>query len=99
LRTSDIAARFGGEEFVVAFPQTSLDTVQLVAERIRKGFAAQEVDFEGQSIRFTASFGLAQMTPDELKHAAGIHAALARADKALYRPKRDGRNRITLADR
>jgi diguanylate cyclase (GGDEF)-like protein len=97
LRVSDIAARFGGEEFVVALPQTELREAQQVAERVRASLAAQEVGFGGRVIRFTASFGLAQVTPDELEVSDGIHAALARADKALYRSKQEGRNRITVA--
>jgi diguanylate cyclase (GGDEF)-like protein len=97
LRMSDIAARFGGEEFVVALPQTKLDVAQQVAERIRASLAGQEVVFNEHAIRFTASFGLAQVTQDELEVSEGIHAALTRADKALYRSKLEGRNRITLA--
>jgi diguanylate cyclase (GGDEF)-like protein len=97
LRASDVAARFGGEEFVVALPQTDLEMAQQVAERIRASFAAQDIEFKGQTIRFTASFGLAQMTPDELDVNEGIHAALARADHALYQSKHEGRNRVTVA--
>jgi|GEM_PF-1943890 len=97
LRASDIAARFGGEEFVVALPQTQVNIALEVAERIRSSFAAQEVVFNGQAIRFTASFGLAQVTQDELEVSEGIHAALARADKALYVSKQEGRNCVTVA--
>jgi len=97
LRQSDFAARFGGEEFAVALPQTQRDVALQVAERIRASFAAQEVVFNGQTIRFTASFGIAQMTPDELEMGEGIHVALARADKALYFSKQEGRNCVTVA--
>lgn len=96
LRKSDIAARFGGEEFVVAMAHTELDVAREVAERIRANFAIQEVEFNGQRIRFTTSLGLTQMTPDELEVSEGIHAALARADQALYRSKQEGRNRVTV---
>ncbi|WP_341675897.1 sensor domain-containing diguanylate cyclase [Niveibacterium sp. SC-1] len=98
VRESDFAARFGGEEFVVALPQTELDAALQVAERIRAGFATQAADFRGQAIHFTASFGLALVRPDELEQEDGIHAALARADMALYASKQAGRNRVTVAD-
>ena len=97
LRGSDIAARFGGEEFVVAMAQTELEVASEVAERIRASFAAQAVEYNGQQIHFTASFGLTQMTPDELAVNKGIHTALTRADQALYRAKHEGRNRVTIA--
>ena len=98
VRLSDVAARFGGEEFVLALPQTELETAIQVAERIRTGLAAHPVEFGGATIRFTASFGVARMTPDELEVSDGIHAALARADQALYQSKREGRNRVTVAN-
>lgn len=97
LRSSDFAARFGGEEFVVALPQTPLDEGEHVAERIRASLAEQKVEFRGRTICFTASFGVALMTPYELEMNEGIHAALSRADNALYRSKQEGRNRVTVA--
>jgi diguanylate cyclase (GGDEF)-like protein len=98
LRESDIAARFGGEEFVVALPHTDLPGALQVAERIRVNLAEQPLEFKEQLISFTASFGVALVTQDELKEPEGIHTALTRADKALYRSKLGGRNRVTVAD-
>ena len=97
VRGSDIVARFGGEEFVVAMPQTSLETAAEIAERVRMSLASQNVDFNGQTIRFTASMGLVCMTPDELEIEHGVQSALARADRELYRAKREGRNRVCVA--
>lgn len=97
LRESDIAARFGGEEFVVAMPHTTLDVAQEVAERIRAGIATHAVKFKDLAIRLTVSIGAAQITTDELEVSEGIHAALARADQALYQSKHEGRNRVTVA--
>ncbi|MBB5190756.1 diguanylate cyclase (GGDEF)-like protein [Silvimonas terrae] len=94
LRAGDIAARFGGEEFVVAMPHSGLAAAADVAERIRASFATQTVTFGDRIIRFTASFGVAQLTAVELEAHEGIHAALARADQALYRAKLEGRNRV-----
>lgn len=98
LRSSDISARFGGEEFVIAMPHTAAEKAAEVAERIRTNFVAQEMVFKDQKIHFTASFGLALMTPDELVLNEGIHMALTRADQALYRSKQEGCNRVTVAD-
>lgn len=98
LRESDIAARFGGEEFVVALPNTDLSGALRIAERIRFSFAEQRIEFKGQLICFTASFGVARMTLEELKSSDGIRSALTRADQALYRSKQNGRNQVTAAN-
>jgi PleD family two-component response regulator len=60
--------------------------------------AEQPLEFKEQLISFTASFGVALVTQDELKEPEGINTALTRADKALYRSKLGGRNRVTVAD-
>ena len=95
-RAGDVLARFGGEEFVILLPECSLENAVKLAETLRNDVQRMIVPFEGQNIRFTASFGVAcglpetPFTPDDL---------LASADKALYQAKRDGRNCVkTLAD-
>ena len=95
-RAGDVLARFGGEEFVILLNDCSLENAVKLAETLRKDVQKLIVPFEGQNIRFTASFGVAcglpdtTFTPDDL---------LANADKALYQAKRDGRNCVkTLAD-
>lgn len=98
VREEDIIARVGGEEFVVAMQSAGLEKAGMVAERIRASFANQSVDFHGRKIQFTASFGLTQMMPDELNAIDGIKAALDRADRGLYRAKREGRNRVCRVD-
>lgn len=98
LRESDIAARFGGEEFIVALPHTSLAEAVAVAERIRSALAEQAVAFNGQMILVTASIGATEVAPTELAAAEGmsrLEPALARADEALYASKQGGRNRVT----
>lgn len=86
LRTSDIAGRWGGEEFVIICPETALDTAVILAERLREGYAA--LDFNGAG-RLTASFGVAA-------HHAGLSAneIIHYTDQALYSAKRSGRNRV-----
>ncbi len=90
-RTVDCAARYGGEEFAVLLPETELDGVMEVAERIRARVEATQ--FPGRAI--TLSVGVA-VFPKDSSEAAGIIAA---ADEALYVAKREGRNQVVQAKR
>jgi len=95
IRAADIIGRFGGEEFLVILPDTALAEACRVAEKLRmliaaNRFPARESQPEG---RVTISGGVA-----ELAHHSGSASALLRAaDEALYRAKREGRNRIVQA--
>ena len=87
-RQTDLVARFGGEEFVILLPATSLENAAACAERIRRQLDAQPlVKAVG---RTTASFGVAMLAGSE----TGADL-LRRADQALYRSKKEGRNRVT----
>ena len=95
-RAGDVLARFGGEEFVVLLPDCSLENAVKLAETLRKDVQNLIVPFEGQNIRFTASFGVACGLPDSSFEPDDL---LAISDKALYQAKRDGRNCVkTIAD-
>ena len=94
LRPGDVIGRYGGEEFVVLFPNTAQADAAALAERLRGHVAAQEMGPEGDPFRMTASFGV---TAVGLGDADGIDAALRAADAALYRAKADGRNRVVAA--
>ncbi|GGJ45646.1 GGDEF domain-containing protein [Deinococcus roseus] len=84
LRQHDHLGRWGGEEFLILLPSTSLEEAQKVAEQIRESFLTSAVqDLQG----FSASFGVAEHAPQE-SHDALIH----RADQALYQAKANGRN-------
>ncbi|RJX35213.1 MAG: GGDEF domain-containing protein [Desulfarculus sp.] len=88
-RASDVACRYGGEEFVVIMPGTDQDQGWMVAERIRTGF--NQLAFqsqEGGEVRVSVSIGLAQWQAGE-----GPVSLLRRADQALYRAKKAGKNR------
>jgi len=92
LRGIDLFGRLGGEEFAALFPETERDQATLVAERLRSGLAAEQLDQRRPEIGLTASFGVVQIGPEE-----PLAQALERADRALYQAKRAGRNRVACA--
>jgi len=93
-RRADCVARYGGEEFVVVLPHTDGDGALAIAERIRA--AIEGADWERRPV--TISIGIASLTPATGSPPTPDPATLiARADRALYRSKAAGRNRVTLA--
>ena len=93
-RGSDIACRFGGEEFALILPGASLDVARKRAEAIRAAFEAMDVEFDGRKIGpVTLSAGVSAMPPD----AEDWALALQQADRALYTAKQAGRNRVLAA--
>jgi two-component system, cell cycle response regulator len=95
IRGIDLACRYGGEEFVVVMPETDLGVAGMVAERIRRAIASNPFSVSsGQSrLDVTISIGLATLDAKGEQ----IADVLKRADQALYRAKRDGRNRVVSA--
>lgn len=93
LRPADVAARIGGEEFVVMLPSCSIQTALVIAERIRASFQANALFVTGQRVAATVSVGVAT----SLGRAGDLVSVLASADDALYRAKALGRNRIMQA--
>ena len=90
LRVSDLGARWGGEEFVIALPSTSLADGVRVADRLRERLAALEVvDDGGDRIPVTGSFGITALHGKE-----SLESLIERADKAMYEAKHSGRNRV-----
>lgn len=101
LRASDTLARFGGEEFVALLPHTEMHHARQVAERIRCCIAARELHApNGEPINLTISIGLSLLPVDNPteKNQALIERMLGAADKALYRAKHEGRNRVVCDD-
>ena len=89
LRQSDIICRWGGEEFILLLKDTSLESARQLGEKIRQQTADSEFAFNGKKLQITTSIGLAALqTQDDLS------ALIARADRALYRAKQAGRNRL-----
>ncbi|SFM95845.1 sensor domain-containing diguanylate cyclase [Methylobacterium pseudosasicola] len=95
LRPEDVFARIGGEEFVAFVPGATLTEAAAVAERLRLSLAREPVDAGGTRLRITGSFGCSALDGHPDATVAGL---LAAADGALYRAKRDGRDRVALSD-
>ncbi len=91
VRPQDLFARMGGEEFVIALPETPVEGAVDVAERLRCALEEKVFDYEGQEIRLTSSFGVCCAT----SAVEQPESVLARADELLYRSKREGRNRVS----
>lgn len=96
IRQPDLAARYGGEEFVILCPNTDARKAALLAERVRRAIAAARPEAEGFDLPpgVTASIGVATYQAAD-PHVASV---IDRADRALYRAKREGRNRVVLAE-
>ncbi|HEY3400657.1 MAG TPA: diguanylate cyclase [Geothrix sp.] len=95
LRTTDLAARYGGEELTLVLPHTEAAAALQVAENLRQKFADLEHVLDGVTIRKTASMGLViRLGGDE---EPGAEELLKKADEALYRAKQGGRNRVEVA--
>ncbi len=90
-RQSDVVARLGGEEFAILLPQTSLEAAICSAEKIRLTLEQSPVQYEGEQISVTASFGVSSLKQLEV---ASFTELLRRADRALYQAKRSGKNRV-----
>ena len=89
LRSSDCAARFGGEEFIILLKETPLDAAMAIAEAVRARIAGTPFDAVGH---VSASFGVASWD-----HKEDSHALIKRADEALYAAKSKGRNCVVQA--
>lgn len=90
--SADVVARYGGDEFVMLLPETDADQLQELAERIRTAVENTAFDEQGQRVSTTVSIGLASCPTDAIAPKDLIN----KADAALYRSKRAGRNRTTL---
>jgi diguanylate cyclase (GGDEF)-like protein len=93
VREVDVAARWGGEEFLLVLPGTDADGAVRLAQRIREHLADTTLlSSEGLPIRVTASFGVA-----EAQEESGPADLVAAADAALYEAKRSGKDRVRRA--
>ncbi len=88
IRDVDILGRYGGEEFVVLLPYTTLDQACIIAKRLRKMIEETEIEVQGNLIRVTVSIGVVQKGAKT----QNIESLLDRADTAMYKAKDSGRN-------
>ena len=94
LRAVDVAARLGGEEFVVLLDEADRISASLVAERIREHVSALNTKANSDNVQWTISIGVAELQSEDTI----MHSVVRRADRALYAAKRDGRNRVVGQD-
>ncbi len=95
-RPYDEIGRYGGEEFAILLPETSLDVATHVAERLRETIAGHEVWVDGKPVTVTASFGVSCFPGDGIN---SMNDLLKAADKALYQAKYGGRNRVVAGNK
>lgn len=94
IRESDMAARYGGEEFVVIAPNASLAEAATLAERIREVVAATPLKLGAVLLNNTVSIGVSEYSAEPQFGASILEDMIEKADKALYRAKLSGRNRV-----
>jgi diguanylate cyclase (GGDEF)-like protein len=92
IRSDDYFARYGGEEFCILLPSTLEKDAWILADRLRKTYAATVMEFDGQVLHSSISIGVS----DSLHAGAEFSSLVAAADQALYRAKQEGRNRVVL---
>jgi diguanylate cyclase (GGDEF)-like protein len=89
LRSNDVFGRYGGEEFVIVFPETKLADAGAIAERLRATIAEDPIKVGDKTLGVTVSIGLAAHAPGQ-----DLDGLFQRADAALYAAKQDGRNLV-----
>ena len=94
IRSVDIAARFGGEEFILLLPETRRSQGISLAERLREAFAEYSIGEGADSVTLTASFGVAEFN----ENFQTLEQVINDADAAMYRAKNEGRNRVIAGD-
>lgn len=92
VRSSDVIFRFGGEEFVILLSDTDLAGAELLAERIRKAIECHTLAYDMETIKISASLGVAALRDDD-----AVDTFIKRADNAMYKAKKNGRNQVMLS--
>ncbi len=89
LRANSVSARIGGEEFAVLLPGVEIEDAVKIAERLKQIIENRHIKADGHFIKFTASFGVTQAKPGD-----SLNTIIERADRALYRAKELGKNKV-----
>jgi diguanylate cyclase (GGDEF)-like protein len=90
VRCEDYVARYGGEEFCILLPSTNEEQAAVLAERLQRVYAELCIEWKGQELHSTISIGVADARLSDIE----LPTLIAAADLALYRAKKDGRNRV-----
>jgi diguanylate cyclase (GGDEF)-like protein/PAS domain S-box-containing protein len=93
LRTHDVVARCGGEEFCVILPYTNRDTAVSIAEKLRREISSHALRVRDSEVAVTVSIGISEVQASDKSHTE----VLERADEAMYDAKRSGRDRIRIS--
>lgn len=91
LREQDSTARWGGEEYLILLPNTPLDQAVEIAERLKQAITSDDININGNDISLTITMGISEYRDGE-----SIDACIMRADEALYRGKKNGKDRIEI---
>jgi len=97
IRASDIAARWGGEEFIILLPETSLDSALIQAERLRAAIAELTIPYKDEFLQITSSLGVVgtnQAPKIKLSDELSLDGLIIKADEAMYIAKNKGRNQV-----
>lgn len=95
IRNTDLLGRYGGEEFFIVLPGADLNAALLTAERCRSNIESADIRADEATLKLTASFGLATVTADKINESSSqLDDLLKAADTALYKAKKEGRNRV-----
>jgi len=94
IRVTDIAGRYGGEEFGIILIDTTAQSAKFLAERLRKGIESLKVPYDDQEINFTISLGVAELTAGMTDYRSWLEAT----DQALYQAKENGRNLVVISN-
>lgn len=90
-RSSDIFVRYGGDEFICLLPKTTMDQALEIAQRLQSEIKQLSIPVRGGKIKFTTSIGVATSKPKQ-----NLEKLISLADKALYKAKNQGKNRVNV---
>ncbi len=95
VRRCDMVARYGGEEFAIILPETGLTSAKVLAQRVRRGIEQMEINYNDHTLSITISCGIASCEKNQ-EQWAGRNELIEKSDQALYKAKKNGRNRVEI---
>ena len=92
IRKTDVVARWGGEEFIIILPETSIKNAYTLTEKLRNKIANKEFSYNDKKLKITMTFGISSFNPET----DTVETVINRADNALGRGKKEGKNRTII---